>query len=202
MVVKDIMMDITTRKIKAWIINNNNNNTNIVAGAGDGNVTDACEECFNANLTLAGIITYILELQGPIILPAFPEISIGADVVTIAQLCDFLEEQISEGNIPQTSIIEVIDSIFDRDTEISAGVSEESFEALVECLLDVDFGGGTDNNTRGLAPFNTNTATSDFDINTGGLPSSFSPPTIAQEPEESSALKIEKLKQQWLELLP
>ena len=39
--------------------------------------------------------------------------------------------------------------------------------------------------------------------NTGGLASSFSPPTIAKGTEDLSALeKIEKLKKQWLELLP
>jgi hypothetical protein len=39
--------------------------------------------------------------------------------------------------------------------------------------------------------------------NTGGLAASFSPPTIAQGTEDLTALeKIEKLKKQWLELLP
>jgi hypothetical protein len=39
--------------------------------------------------------------------------------------------------------------------------------------------------------------------NTGGLGASFSPPTIAQGTEDLTALeKIEKLKKQWLELLP
>jgi hypothetical protein len=62
-----------------------------------------------------------------------------------------------------------------------------------------------DNNIDNI-DFSTNTGTSAFDINTaGGLSSSFSsPPTIAQGTEEDlSALeKIEKLKQQWLDLLP
>ena len=39
--------------------------------------------------------------------------------------------------------------------------------------------------------------------NTGGLAASFSPPTIPQGTEDLTALeKIEKLKKQWLELLP
>jgi hypothetical protein len=58
----------------------------------------------------------------------------------------------------------------------------------------------------GLPP-DINTGISAFDINTTGslVASSFSsPPTIAQGTEEDlSALeKIEKLKQQWIELLP
>jgi hypothetical protein len=50
-----------------------------------------------------------------------------------------LEEQISEGNIPQTGLIDVIIAILNRDTETSAGTSEESIEALYECLLGIDF---------------------------------------------------------------
>jgi hypothetical protein len=123
------------------IINNNNTNTNVAGGGGNVTTPLTCEECFNANLTLAGIITDILELPGGISLfPVFPDISIGGNVMTIAQLCDFFEEQISEGNIPQTGLIDVINAILNRDTEISAFASEESIEALYECLLDVDFG--------------------------------------------------------------
>ena len=64
------------------------------------------------------------------------------------------------------------------------------------------------NFTTGLIlPPSTLGSTTAFDINTAGglIASSFSsPPTIAQGTEEDlSALeKIEKLKQQWLELLP
>jgi hypothetical protein len=57
----------------------------------------------------------------------------------------------------------------------------------------------------GLTASNTNTDTSSFNINTaGGLASSLSSqPPIAQGTGDSSALeKIEKLKKQWLELLP
>jgi hypothetical protein len=59
-------------------------------------------------------------------------------------------------------------------------------------------------NTGGLVSSNINTDLSASNINTGGLASSFSsPPTIAQGTEDMSALeKIEKLKKQWLELLP
>ena len=61
--------------------------------------------------------------------------------------------------------------------------------------------------SAGLATSDINTDTSAFDINTAGniAPSFSSQPTISQETEEdsSSALaKIEKLKQQWLDLLP
>ena len=118
---------------------NNNNNTVVVVE--EPPVEDECEECFNTNTTLAGIITDILEVPGPISLfPVFPDISIGADVETIAQLCDFLEEQITEGNIPQSGLIDIILRILEINPEISEGVLEESVEALVECLSDIDFG--------------------------------------------------------------
>ena len=65
------------------------------------------------------------------------------------------------------------------------------------------------NCTTGLIlPPSTLGSTTAFDINTAGdlTPSFSSPPTIAQETEDSSELtaieKIEKLKKQWLELLP
>ena len=59
-------------------------------------------------------------------------------------------------------------------------------------------------NIGGLASSDINTSPSSFDINTGHLASSFSSqPIIAQGTEDLSALeKIEKLKKQWLELLP
>ena len=60
--------------------------------------------------------------------------------------------------------------------------------------------------TRLILPPSTLGSTTAFDINTaGGLTASFSsPPTISQGTEEDlSALeKIEKLKKQWLDLLP
>jgi len=118
---------------------NNNNNTVVVVE--EPPVEDEYEECFNTNTTLAGIIADILEVPGPISLfPVFPDISIGADVETIAQLCDFLEEQITEGNIPQSGLIDIILRILEINPEISEGVLEESVEALVECLSDIDFG--------------------------------------------------------------
>jgi hypothetical protein len=161
------------------IINNNNNNTNIVAGGGgnvtdgNGNVTDACEECFNANATLATIITDLLAnpARGNIAVPGLPiaGVVIGVDVDTIAQLCDFLEDLFSEDNIPPLpktgpSISAVITAILTSDSHPI--VSSASVTALVNCLLNVDFGGGTDNNTSGLVSFDINTNTA------GGLAAS------------------------------
>ena len=65
------------------------------------------------------------------------------------------------------------------------------------------------NNNLDNTDFNTNTVTtSSFDINTAGniAPSFSSPPTISQETPDSTGLtaleKVEKLKIQWLDLLP
>jgi hypothetical protein len=196
------------------IINNNNNNTNIVTGGGnvtDGNEILTCEDCFNENTTLATILTNILAAPG--FIEVIPNVVIGEEVVTIAQLCDFLEREIAEGDIDQTTtgLTMVIDAILGSGPAMPPFiVTISSIEALVECLLDVDF----PINTNGpLTPFDINTGTTNTDtssssINTaGGLTaSSFSsPPTIAQgttEDDLSALEKIEKLKQQWLGLLP
>ena len=177
---------------------------------------DPCEVCFNANATLAGIITAKLALPGsiPIIDTGGPfAITIPADVTTIAGLCDFLEVAIGAGTLPQTTqgLTAVINSILAAGPLVPTGASPASITALVNCLLDVDFGGGTDNITAGgLVPFDINTNTAGglaaSNINTAGdpTPSFSSPPTIAQETEASSSAleKVTKLKQQWLDLLP
>jgi hypothetical protein len=94
-------------------------------------------------------------------------------------------------------------------------------ETSIRLVENADSDGSTIalNNNIDNTDFNTNTATtSSFDINTAeGLatsdintgdiaPSFSSPPTIAQGVENSAGLtsleKVEKLKQQWLELLP
>ena len=119
-----------------------------------------------------------------------------------------METEIAQGDIDQTTagLTAVIDAILTSGSHPIVTIA--SVEALVECLLDVDF----PINTNGpLTPFDintgaTNTDTSSSNINTaGGLASSFSsPPTIAEGAEEDlSALeKVAKLKQQWIELTP
>src|SRR5829696_6518903 len=126
---------------------NNNNNTVVGVDEDEDGVTpppqpieDKCEECFNANATLAGIITDLLEVPGAIPLsPQFEGVVIGADVTTIAELCDFLNDEIAEGNISQTSeaLATVISIILSSSPH--PDVTEDSFIDLVNCLLDVDF---------------------------------------------------------------
>jgi hypothetical protein len=113
------------------VINNNNINNNF------GNEPTleplTCEECFTANATLAGIITDILEITGDFALgPEFPGVIIDENVETIAQFCDFFEEQILAGNIEQTvaDLDEVFSIIVGFDVDISASVSSESIRAL------------------------------------------------------------------------
>src|SRR5829696_6118857 len=126
---------------------NNNNNTVVGVDEDEDGVTpppqpieDKCEECFNANATLAGIITDLLEVPGAIPLsPQFEGVVIGADVTTIAELCDFLNDEIAEGNISQTAeaLATVISIILSSSPH--PDVTEDSFVDLVNCLLDVDF---------------------------------------------------------------
>ena len=126
---------------------NNNNNTVFGVDEDEDGVTpppqpieDKCEECFNANATLAGIITDLLEVPGAIPLsPQFEGVVIGTDVTTIAELCDFLNDEIAEGNISQTAeaLATVISIILSSSPH--PDVTEDSFIDLVNCLLDVDF---------------------------------------------------------------
>ena len=132
-------------------INNNNNTVVGVAdgedGDDDGGVTPpppdgvTCEECFNANATVASIITEQLALGGPIVVIAPNELVIPQTVTTIAGLCDFLEFAIGSGAIDQDAvdINLVIQAILAAGPAPDPVLSEASLAALIACLLDVDF---------------------------------------------------------------
>ena len=126
-----------------YICINNNNNT--VVGAEEpippppDGVT--CEECFSANATLANIIETQLNISGAISIPTFPGVVIPPQVTTIEGLCDFLADEINEGNLPQSIVgfTAVINAILAAGPTPVTNVSETSIELLIECLLDVDF---------------------------------------------------------------
>ena len=165
------------------IINNNNNNINLISG---NNQTEqlTCEECFTENLSVEQL-NNLTEL-----------LSTSPTLGNLEGLC----EQLSNATLTNQQKILGLIFIFSE-----AGITDETaFLRILECLEEL--GLITVPPNVGLPP-DINTGISAFDINTTGslVASSFSsPPTIAQGTEEDlSALeKIEKLKQQWIELLP
>jgi hypothetical protein len=99
----------------------------------------------------------------------------------------------------------------DQDSIVAAGTIEagESQICDIENIYETSTAGGlaSSNINTDISAFDINTAggLATSNINTGDVASSFSsPPTIAQGTEASSSAleKTEKLKQQWLDLLP
>ena len=186
-------------------INNNNNNTvieeeQIPPTPPTPPEPQTCEECFTTNLKAEEISRLL---------------SATVSFSTLKQLCDFIDENF------QDAIQRQFISSYLLNAALSAGIPTDKINDILDCLekiygvvfprtIDRDslLLRLTNSNSLGssIAP-NTNTDTSSSNINTAGglVASSFSsPPTIAQGTEEDlSALeKIEKLKQQWIELLP
>ena len=210
------------------IINNNNNNTNVVSGGG--NVTDGngngngnvntCDEnvraCFDAQLNDAELedLEDVFPFQTTIIQPD-PQPSITITIQSLDDFCEALQETLGAQNISILTI--VVDEIL-QQAEIV--ITSAELQGLIRCIAEalgietsIRLVETADSDGSPIAPninidntdFNTNTATSTFDINTAGdmAPSFSSPPTISQETQDLSALeKITKLKQQWLDLLP
>jgi hypothetical protein len=169
------------------IINNNNNNTNVVVDGGgnvtdgNGNVTDACGECFTQVLNATELGRLQVALGNGINVT----ITIGTpqtEINSLEELCDVLDD------LTGAQIVSVVGQIL-RAAGIT--LTQAEFFELVDCIrtaLVITI-------PRTLAACDINTA--------GDLAPSFSPPTIAQGTGDSSALeKIEKLKKQWLDLLP
>ena len=163
---------------------------------------ETCEECFTTNLNTIEIS----RLLSPTATVSFN---------SLEHLCDFIDENFQDAT--QRQFI----SSYLLDAAVRAGIPTDKINDILDCLEElygVVFPRTIDrdslllrlmnSNSLGssIAP-NINTDTSSFDINTAGslVTSSFSsPPTIAQETEDDlSALeKVEKLKQQWIDLLP
>jgi hypothetical protein len=128
-----------------------NDNDNELSGDFTGTQTqippaeDECVLCLNANAAFAEIITESLELPGPTVISnSLFEFIIGEDVTTIPELCNLLREQIRAGNIDQTAqhlseVFYVLEGI-SPDSPDDVPRFSENVEALVECLLGVDFG--------------------------------------------------------------
>jgi hypothetical protein len=185
-------------------INNNNNNTvieeeQIPPTPPTPPTPQTCEECFTTNLNAIEISRLL---------------SATVSFNTLKQLCDFIDENF------QDAIQRQFISSYLLNAALSAGIPTDKINDILDCLEEI-YGvifprtidrdslllRLTNSNSLGssIAP-NINTYTSAFDINTGGMTPSFSPPTIAQGVENSAGLtaleKITKLKQQWIELLP
>ena len=188
-----------------FICINNNNNTvieeeQIPPTPATPPEPQTCEECFTTNLNAIEISRLL---------------SATVSFSTLELLCDFIDENF------QDAIQRQFISSYLLNAALSAGIPTDKINDILDCLekiygvvfprtIDRDslLLRLTNSNSLGslIAP-NTNTDTSSSNINIAGglVASSFSsPPTIAQGTEEDlSALeKIEKLKQQWIELLP
>jgi hypothetical protein len=191
------------------IIDNNNNNTNVVAGGRDGDngeddqgiTLQTCPEdtllvCTNVtSLTLCNLVDEDLK-----------ECQICA--VLASQVLDFKSEYLSlldefnafvnpangERGLVGICTSSDVTSAFNAATEAAEIGGTTEIDTRFASCVEAASGRGTDNNAGGIVP---------CDTNTGDVASSFSQPTISQGIEDSSALaKIEKLKQQWLDLLP
>ena len=184
-----------------FICINNNNNTVIEAEEVPPvrPEPETCEECFTTNLNATEISRLL-----------YATVSFN----TLEQLCNFIDENFQDAN--QRQFI----SSYLLDAAVRAGIPTEKINGILDCLEEI-YGVVfprtidrdslllrlTNSNSLGSSiALNINTDISSSNINTAGsLAPSFSfPPTIAQGTEEDlSALeKIEKLKKQWLELLP
>ena len=181
-----------------FICINNNNNT-VIEEEQIPPPPQTCEECFTTNLNAIEISRLL---------------SATVSFNTLKQLCDFIDENF------QDAIQRQFISSYLLNAALSAGIPTDKINDILDCLEEI-YGvifprtidrdslllRLTNSNSLGssIAP-NINTYTSAFDINTGGMTPSFSPPTIAQGVENSAGFtaleKITKLKQQWIELLP
>ena len=105
------------------IINNNNNNTNVVGGGnvtdGNGNITDACEECFLDNLSPEQEIALAEELAAN-----FTQFG------TIKGLCEHLAD---ETILPLTKA-DTLNFIL-----LSIGVPVDTRGDIVDCLIELGF---------------------------------------------------------------
>ena len=137
-------------------------------------------------------------MEGEVILTGFGTTTLA----NLAELCQILaifseEEAINALN----ALIGMIGFI-----QPEQAVPQPIIEEIIQCVLEaLDIDTDTNDISGGLATSNINADTSAFDINTsGGQVASFSSPTIAQGTEASSSAleKVEKLKKQWLDLLP
>jgi len=167
-------------EIFSCIINNNNINNNFDNETIPEPIT--CEECFTENLSAEQLdnLTEFLAVN------------------PVGSLEGFCEQLSNATFTNQQKLLGLVFVFFE------AGITDEdAFLRILECLEELGLIIVPPN--LGLPP-DTNTGISAFDINTaGGLTPSFSsPPTITQGTEEDlTALeKIEKLKKQWLGLLP
>ena len=116
------------------IINNNNTNINTVGGnVTDGDVTDACEECFNVNGTLKALIEVrLVNLKNDVTLSIGTEkITIPGEVDTIEQLCPLLEGH-TDFFINTLIALLVNNGV---NNGFPGTSNEASIDALVECLL-------------------------------------------------------------------
>src|SRR5215211_71661 len=173
------------------IINNTINNTIVGGNAtdGNGNVPEprTCEECFTEILTPEQIsdieVAFGSGEPGEGIVVDFDGFQVT--ITSFEQFCELL--------LMLTTTTVQLDSVVNQlILPVEPDPSPETIADIVDCIA---------------AALDINTDTSASNINTAGslVASSFSsPPTIAQGTEEDlSALeKIEKLKKQWLDLLP
>ena len=181
-----------------FICINNNNNT-VIEEEQIPPPPQTCEECFTTNLNAIEISRLL---------------SATVSFSTLELLCDFIDENF------QDAIQRQFISSYLLNAALSAGIPTDKINDILDCLEEI-YGvifprtidrdslllRLTNSNSLGSSiATNINTDTSAFDINTGGITPSFSPPTIAQGTEDSTGLtaleKIEKLKTQWLDLLP
>jgi hypothetical protein len=181
-----------------FICINNNNNT-VIEEEQIPPPPQTCEECFTTNLNAIEISRLL---------------SATVSFSTLELLCDFIDENF------QDAIQRQFISSYLLNAALSAGIPTDKINDILDCLEEI-YGvifprtidrdslllRLTNSNSLGSSiATNINTDTSAFDINTGGITPSFSSPTIAQGTEDSTGLtaleKIEKLKTQWLGLLP
>ena len=184
--------------------NNNNNNTNVVAGGGNGNV-NTCDEnvraCFDALLNdeelqdLEDAFPFSITIQ-----QQDPQPSIIITIQSLDDFCEAIQETFGAQNpLILSTILERI--LEDAGLEIGTEITQTEFQILFRCIAEAlgietsirlvesaDFGSTIAPNINiDNTDFNTNTATSAFDINTSGyIVPSFSPPTIAQGVENSA----------------
>lgn len=105
-----------------------NNNTIITSdGSNTTEPPTACELCFT-NATVVDAIEATLELPGGIPLEGVFLEDIGAEVLTIKDLCEYIEDQDFVSDFAFNFILsELVDD--------TAGISQESIEAIEDCLI-------------------------------------------------------------------
>ncbi len=174
-------------------INNNNNNNTVIEEEQippTPPTPQTCEECFTTNLNAIEISRLL---------------SATVSFNTLKQLCDFIDENFRD------AIQRQFISSYLLNAALSAYIPTDKINDILDCLEEtygVIFPRTIDRDSLLLRLTNSNSLGSSIapNINTGGITPSFSPHTIAQGTEDSPGLtaleKIEKLKKQWLELLP